>query len=160
MRRALKFLHTVAAAGILGALACYMIILLYAPQDTPRAYADARATIDAISSYLLLPSLGIALISGLLSMVAHRPFQDMRWVWMKALLGISMFEGTLAIVHAKATEAAQLSEKIANGEPASDALAAAIASEWMTLYAILALSVANYVLGIWRPALAMRWVVK
>jgi hypothetical protein len=84
----------------------------------------------------------------------------MRWVWMKALLGISMFEGTLAIVHAKATEAAQLSEKIANGEPASDALAAAIASEWMTLFAILALSVANYVLGIWRPALAMRWVVK
>jgi hypothetical protein len=67
-----------------------------------------------------------------------------------------MFEGTLAVIQSKAGEAARLSEKVAKGEPASDALAAAIASEWTALYAILALSVANYVLGVWRPALVRK----
>jgi len=158
MRQALKFLHTLAAAGILGALGAYIIILLYAPQETPRAYADMRATINALCSYLLLPSLGLGIVTGLLAMAVHRPFQELRWVWMKALLGFGMFEGTLAVIQSKAGEAARLSEKVAKGEPASDALAAAIASEWTALYAILALSVANYVLGVWRPALVRKEV--
>jgi hypothetical protein len=32
--------------------------------------------------------------------------------------------------------------------------------EWTTLGAIMAISLANYVLGVWRPSLAMRWVVR
>ena len=86
MRKTLKFFHTLASCGLIGALLGYMIILTKAPQDTLNAYADLRQSIALLSNYLLLPSLAIALITGLLSMAVHRPFQDMRWAWVKALL--------------------------------------------------------------------------
>ena len=60
---------------------------------------------------------GISLVTGLLAMAVHRPFQELRWVWVKALLGISMFEATLAIIQAKGADAARISAKIAAGEP-------------------------------------------
>ncbi len=37
MRKALKFLHSVASCGLIGSLACYALLLVYAPQETPRA---------------------------------------------------------------------------------------------------------------------------
>ena len=160
MRQLMKFLHTVSSAGIVGGIVAYGLILSFAPQATPQDYADMRQTIAAISNYMLLPALGISLVTGLLAMAVHRPFQELRWVWVKALLGISMFEATLAIISAKAGDAARLSAQIAAGEPLQQGLQATIASEWTTLGAIMAISLANYVLGVWRPSLAMRWVVK
>lgn len=138
MRKALKFLHTAASAGIVGALLGYIVILAYTPQGTPVAYADMRATISALCDYLLLPSLAVALVTGLLSMAAHQPFQEMRWVWVKALLGLLMFEATLAIINAKATTAAALSKKIAAGEAETGALQAALSTEWHSLGALIA----------------------
>jgi hypothetical protein len=157
MRQLMKFLHTLSSAGIVGALVAYALILVYAPQASAQDYADMRQTIAAICNYMLLPSLGLSLVTGLLAMAVHRPFQELRWVWVKALLGIGMFESTLAIVSAKAGDAARLSAQIAAGEPMEKGLQATIASEWTALFAILALSIANYVLGVWRPTLAMRW---
>ena len=156
MRKALKFLHTLAACGLAGALAGYMIVLVFAPQASAGQYADMRQTIQALADYVLLPSLVIALVSGLLAIAAHRPFQEMRWVWVKALLGLGMFEATLAIIQSKANTAAGMARKIADGEGSADALAAAIASEWTALYAIMTISVANIVLGVWRPRLGRR----
>lgn len=156
MRKALKFLHTLASCGLIGALAGYAIVLIYAPQATASTYADVRHTITALCDYLLLPSLAVALVTGLLSMAVHQPFQDQRWVWVKALLGLSMFEATLGIIQSKAATAAIISAKIAAGDAEPGALATAIASEWMSLGAIAALSVANIVLGVWRPRLAAR----
>lgn len=153
MRKALKFFHTLASAGIVGSLAVYITILLYGPQATPAAYADMRETISAVCNYLLLPSLAIALVTGLLSMAAHRPFQEMRWVWVKALLGLSMFEATLAIISSKANTASQLADEIAAGAAKADALKVALSTEWSSLFAIVALSVANFALGVWRPRL-------
>jgi hypothetical protein len=157
MRQLMKFLHTVSSAGIVGGIVAYALILLYAPQSDVQEYADMRQTISAVCQYMIMPSLGISLITGLLAMAVHRPFQELRWVWVKALLGISMFEATLAIIQAKGADAARISAKIAAGEPMQSQLAATIASEWTTLFAILAISIANYVLGVWRPSLAMRW---
>jgi hypothetical protein len=156
MRKALKFFHTLASCGLIGALLGYMIVLTNAPQDTASKYADVRHTISALCNYLLLPSLAVALVTGLLSMAVHRPFQEMRWAWIKALLGLSMFESTLAIIQAKADTAAKLSIKIAAGEAQPEALVTALASEWTTLGAIMALSIANIVLGVWRPLLKKR----
>jgi Predicted integral membrane protein (DUF2269) len=156
MRKALKFLHTLASCGLVGALLGYMIVLVYAPQDTPRAYADVRHTISLICNYLLLPSMGVALVTGLLAMAAHTPFQAMRWVWVKALLGLSTFEATLGIIGSKADYAAKLSAKIASGDAPPDALASGLHTEWTSLAAILALSIANIVLGVWRPRLVRR----
>ena len=117
-------------------------------------YADTRKTISALCNYLLLPSLGIALVTGLLSMAAHQPFQDKRWAWVKAVLGLSMFEATLAVVGSKADYAAAVSAKIASGEADTGVLRTALAGEWHTLGALMALSIANIVLGVWRPRLA------
>ena len=156
MRQALKFLHTLASCGLIGGLACYAVILLYAPQDSAVAFADVRQTIRAIANYILLPSLALALVSGLLSMAVHTPFQEMRWAWIKALLGLGMFEATLGITGSKADYAAKVSAEIANGAAKTSELQTALASEWNSLFAILALSLANVVLGIWRPRLAKR----
>lgn len=155
MRKAVKILHTLAACGLVGGLAVYMIVLASAAPDA-EAYAEARRIIYALSSYLLLPSLAVALISGLLSMVVHRPFQEQRWVWLKALLGLSLFEATLGIIQAKANAAATLAAKIAAGEAGPEAIATTIANEWASLCVILTLSVAQIVLGVWRPRLARR----
>jgi hypothetical protein len=160
MRQLMKFLHTVSSAGIVGGLVAYGLILSFAPQATPQDYADMRQTISAICQYMIMPALGISLVTGLLAMAVHRPFQELRWVWVKALLGISMFEATLAIIQAKGADAARISAKIAAGEPLQRDLALTISSEWTTLGAIMAISLANYVLGVWRPSLAMRWVVR
>ena len=156
MRKAMKFFHTMASCGLVGALLGYAVVLLTTPQATPSTYADMRATIAALCNFLLLPSLAVALVSGLLSMAVHRPFQELRWVWIKALLGISMFEATLAIVQSKANYAASIANKIANGEDRASDLAVALTYEWHALGAIFALSVANIVLGVWRPVLKRR----
>ena len=156
MRKTLKFFHTLASCGLIGALLGYMIVLIYAPHDTAHTYADMRRTISALCNYLLLPSLAIALITGLLSMAAHPPFQDKRWAWVKALLGLSMFEATLGIIGSKADYAAAVSAKIASGEAEPGALASALSTEWSSLAAIMALSIANIVLGVWRPRLARK----
>ncbi len=156
MRKTLKFFHTLASCGLIGGLLAYGVILIAAPQGTPSAFADMRATVAAIASYVILPSLAVALVSGLLSMAVHRPFQELRWAWVKTLLGISMFEATLGIVQSKANTAATLSAQIAAGEPQAKALAEAITYEWHALGVILVLSVANIVLGVWRPSLKWR----
>lgn len=153
MRKVLKILHTLAACGLIGGLLGYMILLTAGPQDTPAAYADLRASIAVISTYVLLPSLGVALVSGVLSMAAHTPFLGMRWAWVKAVSGILMFKGVLTVIGAKADHAAAVSRRIANGEVSAEVLEAAIAYEWLTLWTVLALSAANVVLGVWRPRL-------
>lgn len=156
LRKTMKFLHTVASAGLIGGLFAYGVLLVYAPQDTLMRYADMRQSIMHVSNYVLLPSLGIALVTGLLSMAVHPPFQEKRWAWIKALLGIGMFEATLGIIGSKADYAAKISLKIASGEAEADVLKSALATEWSSLFAIMALSIANVVLGVWRPALARR----
>lgn len=156
MRRTLKFLHTLASCGLIGAILGYAVVLLYAPQATSRSYAEARQTISLLCDYVLLPSLGIALVSGLLVMAAHRPFLDTRWAWLKALLGLILFEATLAVIQSKATSAAAIAAKIATGEGEPAALAEVIASERTSLVALMVLSIAQVALGIWRPRLAKR----
>ncbi|WP_119165568.1 DUF2269 family protein [Algihabitans albus] len=153
MRKAMKILHTLAAAGLLGGLSVYMLLLVAAPQDTPAAYLDLRVSIAAISNYILLPSLAIALLSGLASMVVHDPYLHKGWVWLKAALGILMFKGILTVVGAKADYALSVAERIVEGEVAAEVLERAVAYEWATLVVMMALSVANVVLGVWRPRL-------
>ncbi len=131
----------------------YAIILYHLPIDANR-YAGTRQDIEHLTNYLLLPSLAVSLVSGLLSMVAHRPFLDKRWVWIKALLGLSMFEATLGVVQSKANYASEMAAKIAAGAGSAESLRSAVAHEWTALFVISMLSLANFVLGIWRPKLA------
>lgn len=154
IRKTLKILHTLASCGIIGGLAAYMLLLTVAPQETPAAYADVRETIAAISNWILLPSLAVVLVSGLFAMAAHGPYLEKRWVWLKAASGILMFKGVLTIVGAKADHAAVLAREVAAGTATPEALQNALTYEWPTLWVMMILSVANVVLGVWRPKLA------
>ena len=154
VRKTLKFFHSIASCGIIGALMGYAIILANASQDDFTAYAHARQAIAQLCNMLLLPSLGLALFTGLVATALHRPFHSLRWVWIKAAFGISMFEGTLGLIGAKADAAARISTQIEQGEiDARVALQQVISSEWMALFIITALALLNVVLAIWRPSL-------
>jgi uncharacterized membrane protein len=155
MRRLLKFLHSLAACGLIGALAGYAVVLTVAPQDTPQAYAAMRLTLAALASWLLLPSMAVALVTGLFAMAIHYPFAQTRWAWAKALLGLGIFEATLGLVQAKATAAAQAAVEAAAWKGQPGAIEAAVAGEWLTLGAFMVLSLAQVALGVWRPSLAM-----
>ena len=156
-RQWVKILHSLSATGLLGALAAYLVLLSTAPPPESLAeYAVIREGIAAIAKFLLLPSLAIVLISGLLAMAVHTPFLERKWVWIKAVLGIAMFEGTLGGVQAPAQEAAKIVAKAAT-EPLNEvALNDLMRHEWGALLVIIVLSVANVVLAIWRPALRAR----
>lgn len=153
MRKTVKILHSIAAAGLVGGLLAYAVLLLVAPQETPAAYADLRRSIALLGNLVLLPSLAIALVSGLVAMVVHRPFIDMGWVWVKAVLGILMFKGVLTVIGAKADYAAGVAARMATGDAPPDALSDLLALEWGTLAVVGAIAIANYVLGVWRPKL-------
>jgi hypothetical protein len=156
MRKAIKFLHTLGSSGIVGGLMAYFIILVYAPQENPARYLNMRETIGILSNVILLPSLAVVIVTGLLSIAAHQPFQELRWVGVKALLGISMFEGTLAIIQTKANDGVEVARRIAEGTLKPDAMAEVTAGEWNALGMIFAISVVNIVLAVWRPTLKRR----
>lgn len=153
-RQAVKILHTLGAVGLMGALAAYVVLLGIAPSpESFTEYAAIRRGIAALARYLLLPSMALVLISGLLAMAVHVPFTERKWVWIKAVLGIAVFEGTLGGLQAPAEQAAKLMEQALTADLNVVALDDLMRHEWGALWVILALSAANIVLAIWRPPL-------
>ncbi|MDJ0867133.1 MAG: DUF2269 family protein [Myxococcota bacterium] len=149
-RRILKTLHVLSAIGLTGALATHMVLLATAPADLA-GYAVVRRGIEAVSGWLLVPSLVVCLVSGLFAIAVHSPFQNAGWVWAKAALGLPMFEGTLITIDGVAQRAAALSARAADGEVAPILVEEMVAREWNALWIILALAVAQTALGVWRP---------
>jgi hypothetical protein len=123
MRQTIKFLHTFSSCGLVGGLAIYMLVLLKGPQANAAQFADMRAIIVVICDFVIVPSLGISLVTGLLAMMVHRPYQEKRWAWAKALMGFAMFESTLAITQSKAGMAATLSARALEGANIAEDLA-------------------------------------
>lgn len=153
LRKLLKILHEIATVGVLGSFAACIVLIAKVPTESLVAYAAVRQGIAAITQWLLVPSLALVLISGLLSIAAVNAYKDAGWVWVKALLGISMFEGTLLTVGASARQAAALAAEAAKGQSDSIALAQVLHTEWGGLWLLLVLSLANIVLAVWRPPL-------
>ncbi|MEO1252535.1 MAG: DUF2269 family protein [Pseudomonadota bacterium] len=152
LRQILKITHTIAAAGLIGGLGCYLVIHFTASVDAPAAFAEQRQIIVTINKFVLLPSLALAIGSGILAMVVHQAFLDRGWVWIKAISGVLMFEGIL-VVSAKARDTASLAERIANGEIPASELYASTSNETGLVSVVLGVSIANVVLGVWRPRL-------
>ncbi|MBT8447375.1 MAG: DUF2269 family protein [Gammaproteobacteria bacterium] len=157
MRPLLKFLHSLGAVGLIGTLAAYMVLLWTAPPPASvEEYTVLRGAIASLSSWLLLPSLGVVLVTGLFAMAAHRPFLDARWAWVKAYMGLPMFEGTLGHIEAQAQRASRILENTPPGEIDPAVLQELMHSEWIALWFVMALAVGNVALAVWRPRLRKR----
>jgi uncharacterized membrane protein len=152
MRRLVKFLHTIGAIGMMGAMASFLVLLSFLPEPSSLAeYARIRLAMAGISNWIFLPSLVLTLISGLLAIAVTRAYQDVGWVWVKLASGISVFEGGLTAVHgAMGREAALSTQALSQGiDPAK--LGASLDSEWGVLWVMMAVSAANVAFGVWRP---------
>lgn len=110
-----------------------------------------RNSVLLVSNWVIVPSLVITLFTGLVSMAVHEPFLDKGWVWIKAGLGLVMFQFVLTSIARHTNEGAELAEKIVAGNASPELLASAHSSEWNILWLVIAISVANVVLGVWRP---------
>ena len=152
MKRTLKFLHSISGTGVIGALAAMILLLTVTPEPSSlEEYALMRHAIEQVAKYLLFPSLGLVLFSGLMSMAVHPPFHNMGWAWMKLGLGIVMFEGTLFAVRGPARRAAEVSQQALAGEVDPATLETLMQGEWGSLWVILGVAVANVALAVWRP---------
>mgnify|MGYP001027977599 CR=1 FL=1 len=157
MRRLIKFLHTLGAIGMIGALATHIILLAVMPESvSPAEYSAWRQGIGAIAKWLLLPSLGLVLVSGLLAMAFGDQFHSAGWAWAKLALGVVTFEWTLLAVQGPAQRAAEDSIKAVAGELDVADIAAMLHGEWASLWVLLAIALLNVALGIWRPRFSRR----
>ena len=147
-RRSLKALHEIAALGLGGGLAACLVINLAPAGASPAKFIAAREAFDAIASYVLVPSLAVILVSGLLAIAATRGFHDAGWAWVKALLGISLFEATLLTVGAS-----RHSTELVAAAADPMLLAKMLTSERNTLLLLIGICVANILLAVWRPKL-------
>lgn len=147
-----KVVHDVASIGFGGGLAACLLINGLADPASPAAFAVARQLFAAIANALLVPSMAVVVVSGLLALAATRAYLDAGWAWLKALLGITVFEATLMVVGSGSRHAELLAATTA--DPA--AVQALLRSERYTLWLLLALCVVNVVLAVWRPRLLWR----
>jgi hypothetical protein len=156
LRKPLKALHEIGAIGTMGSFAACIVLLATAPAKSLVAYAAVLQGIASITKWLLVPSLAIVLISGLLAIAANDAYKSAAWAWVKALLGIGTFEGTLLTVGASARHAAELAALAASGHSDAIQLARVLRTEWGGLWILSALALTNIVLAVWRPRLYRR----
>ena len=115
-------------------------------------YFAYRELMAAISNKPLIFSLALVLVSGLFSMAMHTPFHNNGWVWLKAALGLLMFEWILIGVSGPAQKAFDiLSHEEFNLEVERAALEALHRQELGSVWIMLIVVVVNVVLAVWRP---------
>lgn len=140
-----------------GGVIAYLLLVEFG--TSPAISADYLALRDAIylaSRWVIMPSMVIVLASGLLAMAVHHPFQNMLWVWIKALTGLLVFEATLASVDGPARRAAAAAAEALDGQLTLAELDAAVRDHIAALWILLALFAVNVVLGIFRPRFRKR----
>jgi hypothetical protein len=154
VRRTLKFLHTMGAIGLTGAMACLLVLLGFLPAPTSLSeYAQMRGAMGGIATWIFLPSLALILISGLLAMGLNRAFHNAGWAWVKLLSGLLVFEWGFAAIQGPMQQEAELSASALAHEADPAALGVSLGAEWNSLWVLLAIATANVILGIWRPRL-------
>jgi hypothetical protein len=154
MRRLMKFMHTMGSIGLMGAMACLLVLLCFtpAPSALPE-YALMRRAMAGVATWVFLPSLGIVLISGLLAIAINRAYHNAGWAWVKLVSGVLVFEWGLVGIQGPMREEAELSTRAMTQPVEPGVLAASLGAEWNSLWAMLVIATANVVLGIWRPRL-------
>jgi len=159
MRRLLKFLHTLGAIALMGGMACLLLLLAALPEPAQLSnYATLRGAMAAIATWIVLPGLALTLVAGLLAMAATRSFQNAGWALVKLATGLAVFEGGFAgLVGPLQEEAERSAAALAGTDAAAQAaLAQTQQAEAGTLWVLMAITVLNVALGVWRPRLAWR----
>jgi hypothetical protein len=153
LRRLLKFLHSLAAAGLTGATAALAVVVILAPGSISAAgYVPLMVGLAKIAAWIIGPSMVLTVITGLLAMAVFPAFQDAGWVWLKAATGILILLGGLHVISPIQEEAKRGAGALA-GVPDPASVARLLTAEGNTLLVLLAVSVANIALGVWRPRL-------
>jgi uncharacterized membrane protein len=148
----MKILHIAGSIGLMGGLAAFMMLLGTGPETSAVAeYAAMRQGLETISRWLIVPSLVATLVSGVLAMAVHFPFQNMGWVWIKAGSGLLAFEASLATIDGPARAAAHASRRALAGEIDGATLASMVDDKWGAWWVLMAIFVLNVVLGVFRP---------
>ena len=151
LRRVAKFLHEVASIGFGGGLAVCLLINLTAKRALHEEFLAARHVYASIAQYIVIPSMVIVVASGLIALAATRGFMDSGWAWVKALLGLSVFEATLVTVGSSRHD---VELALAASDPG--VLDALLRSERNTLILLIAVTIVNVVLAVWRPRLVYK----
>ena len=152
MKRLLKFLHTLGAAGLTGAIAALAIVILAPASFGAAGDVSVMVAMAKIAAWIVGPSMVLTVVSGLLAIVATPAFQEAGWVWVKAATGILILEGSLHVLGPIQEGAKRAADALAGSQdPAS--VANLLKAEANTLLLLLGVSVANIALGVWRPRL-------
>ena len=153
MRRFLKFLHTIGAIGLMGAIATLLVLQRFVPPPSSLAgYALIRGAMGAIATWLFLPSIALTLVAGLVAMALNRGFLNAGWAWLKLATGVLIFEGFVHVQGSMQEEAGRSASALA-GQVDPATLGGSLGAERATLLVLLAVATANVALGIWRPRL-------
>lgn len=148
----MKFLHTMGAIGLIGAMAALLVLLSIAPPPTELPeYVLARAAMDRIARWIFFPSLALTLIAGLLGLAVNRSYQNAPWALVKLALGIVTFEWGFVAVQGPMQNEAALAAKALAGDVSPAGLALHLDAEWNSLWVLLAVATLNVALGVWRP---------
>jgi hypothetical protein len=152
MRRLLKFLHTAGAVGLMGSMVSLLVLTAYVPAPAELAeYARMRAAMGAIAVYVFFPSLGLTILSGLVSLALNRAWLEQGWTLGKLGVGLLMFEGGLvAVAGAMRHEASLAADALAGKMPVAE-LGQWLDKEGTVLIFLTAVSLIAIALGIWRP---------
>lgn len=154
MRYTLKFLHTIGAIGLMGAMACLLVLLVFAPEpDSLSEYTALRAAMAGIAKWVFLPSLMLTLVAGLLSFGFVGGYHNAGWAIAKLISGIIVFEWGFVAVQGGMQREAEMSAAALAGTADASKLALTLAAERNSLWILLAIAAANVALGIWRPRL-------
>lgn len=137
------------AVGLIGSLACLLVLIgISPPPSALGGYALIRAAMAAIATWVFVPSFILTLTPGLLAIGFTPAFHNASWAWIKAATGILIFAGGLHALAPIQDEARLSAEAVAGQfDPAG---LGATEGEAATMWVLLAVSVANVVLGIWR----------
>jgi uncharacterized membrane protein len=154
MRALLKFLHTLGAIGMMGAILCLLAIISTMPQHSPLAeYAATRNAMAAIVTWVFFPALIVTLAAGLLAIAVNNAFKNAGWAWAKLATGVLIFEAGMAYVVGPIQEEAKRSASALKGTLDPSQITGAYGGERGTLWLLLVIATVNVVLGIWRPRL-------
>ena len=134
----------------MGALA--VVVVLTPASIGAAGYVTLMQAMAKIAAWIIGPSMVLTVIAGLLAIAAHPPFHDAGWVWAKAATGILILEGGLHVMGPIQEEAKRGAGAIVGGH-APAAAARLLTAESNTLWVLLAVSLVNIALGVWRPRL-------